>query len=155
MVSKAEMFPFGDVIMGIHSSKPSDAYVCQYIRPSLVQIIARHQAIIWTNIGLLLIGPLGRNFSYILIESHTESSKKMHLKMSAKWRSLWPQCVKNVGMWIMRQVGGSYWDYIVLSYSIDVISTLSFCVFSGWWNVRGQSRETHRTLGQAYVNFIC
>ena len=28
----------------------------------------RHQAIIWTNAGLLLIGPLGTNFSEILIE---------------------------------------------------------------------------------------
>ena len=28
----------------------------------------RHQAIIWTNAGLMLIGPLGTNFSEILIE---------------------------------------------------------------------------------------
>ena len=28
----------------------------------------RRQAIIWTNAGLLLIGPLGTNFSEILIE---------------------------------------------------------------------------------------
>ena len=31
----------------------------------------RHQAIIWTNIGILLIGPLGTNFSEILIEIYT------------------------------------------------------------------------------------
>ena len=29
---------------------------------------ARRQAIIWTNAGILLIGPLGTNFSEILIE---------------------------------------------------------------------------------------
>ena len=47
----------------------------------------RRQAIIWTNDGILLIGPLGTNFSEILIEIHTFSLKKMHLKMSsAKWR---------------------------------------------------------------------
>ena len=47
----------------------------------------RRQAIIWTNAGILLIGPLGTNFSEILIVSHTFSFKKMHLKMSsAKWR---------------------------------------------------------------------
>ena len=47
----------------------------------------RRQAIIWTNAGILLIGPLGTNFSEILIEMHTFSFKKMHLKMSsAKWR---------------------------------------------------------------------
>ena len=47
----------------------------------------RHQAIIWTNAGILLIGPLGTNFSEILIGIQTFSFKKMHLKMSsAKWR---------------------------------------------------------------------
>ena len=47
----------------------------------------RRQAIIWTNAGILLIGPLGTNFSEIVIEIHTFSFKKMHLKMSSgKWR---------------------------------------------------------------------
>ena len=47
----------------------------------------RHQAIIWTNAGILLIGPWGTNFSEILIGIHTFSFKKIHLKMSsAKWR---------------------------------------------------------------------
>ena len=45
------------------------------------------QVIIWTNAGILLIGPLGTNFGEILIEIHTFSFKKMHLKISsAKWR---------------------------------------------------------------------
>ena len=47
----------------------------------------RRQAIIWTNVGMLLIGPLWTNFSEILIEIPTFSFKKMHLKMSSgKWR---------------------------------------------------------------------
>ena len=47
----------------------------------------RRQAIIWTNAGILLIGPLGTNFSEILIEILIFSSKKMRLKVSsAKWR---------------------------------------------------------------------
>ena len=47
---------------------------------------SRRQAIIWTNAGMLLIGPLGTNFTEILIEIQTFSFKKMHLKMSsAKW----------------------------------------------------------------------
>ena len=33
--------------------------------------LGRHQAIIWTNAGILLIGPLGINFSEILIEIQT------------------------------------------------------------------------------------
>ena len=48
----------------------------------------RRQAIIWTNDGLLLIRPLGTNFSEILIEILTLSFKKMRLKVSsAKRRS--------------------------------------------------------------------
>ena len=52
----------------------------------------RRQAIIWTNARILLIGPLGTNFSEILIEIYTFPFKKMHLKMSTIL-SL-PQCVK-------------------------------------------------------------
>ena len=47
----------------------------------------RRQAIIWTNAGILLIEPLGTNFSGILSEIHPFSFKKIHLKMSSgKWR---------------------------------------------------------------------
>ena len=46
----------------------------------------RRQAIIWTNAGLLLIGPLGTNFSEILIEILTFSFKKMGLKVSSAKR---------------------------------------------------------------------
>ena len=42
----------------------------------------RRQAIIWTKDEILLIGPLGTNFSEILIDIYTFSFKKMHLKMS-------------------------------------------------------------------------
>ena len=51
----------------------------------------RHQAIIWTNAEILLIGHFGTNFNEILIEIDTFSSKEMHLKMpSGKWQ---PFCV--------------------------------------------------------------
>ena len=47
----------------------------------------QHQAIIWTNAEILLIGPLDTNFNDILIGIQTFSFKEMHLKMSsAKWR---------------------------------------------------------------------
>ena len=46
----------------------------------------RGQAIIWTNAGILLIGPLGANFNEILIGIQTFSFKKMYLKTSsANW----------------------------------------------------------------------
>ena len=41
----------------------------------------RRQAIIRTNAGILLIGPLGTNFSEIWIGIQTFSLKKIHLKM--------------------------------------------------------------------------
>ena len=51
----------------------------------------RHQAIIWTNVGILLIRTLETKFSEILSKIHAFSFKKMHLKiMSAKWRPFCP-----------------------------------------------------------------
>ena len=46
----------------------------------------RRQAIIWTNAGILLIGPLGTNLSEIVIKILTFSFKKMHLKVSSAKR---------------------------------------------------------------------
>ena len=47
----------------------------------------RRQAIIWTSAGILLIRPLGTNFSENLIEIIPFSLKQMCLKVSsAKWR---------------------------------------------------------------------
>ena len=43
----------------------------------------RCQAIIWNNAGLLLIEPLGTNFSEISIGIQTFSFMKMHMKMSS------------------------------------------------------------------------
>ena len=62
---------------------------------------ARRQAIIWTNAGILLIGPWETNFSEILIGIHTFSFKKIHLKMSSgKWR---PFCLGlNVFIWVQK-----------------------------------------------------
>ena len=47
----------------------------------------RRQAVTWTNVGILLIGPIGTNFSEMLIEINAFSFKKIHLKMSSgKWQ---------------------------------------------------------------------
>ena len=43
----------------------------------------RRQAIILTNAGILLIGPLGTNVNDTSIEIHTFSFKKIHLKLSS------------------------------------------------------------------------
>ena len=58
----------------------------------------RRQSIIWTNAGILLIGPLGTNFSGILIAIETFSFNEMHWKISsAKWR---PFCLGLYVCWI-------------------------------------------------------
>ena len=59
----------------------------------------RRQAIIWTNAGILLIGPTGTTFSEI--EIHTFSFKEMHLKLSGKWR---PFCL---GLNVLTQFSNS------------------------------------------------
>ena len=70
--------------------RPSDAYMRQKLT-----IIGsddglspgRRQAIIWTNDGILLMGPLGTNVTEILSKSQMFSFRKMHLKMSSEtWR---------------------------------------------------------------------
>ena len=50
---------------------------------------SRRQAIIWTDAGLLSIGPLWTYFSEILIKIQQFSLKKMHLKMSSAKRRLY------------------------------------------------------------------
>ena len=58
----------------------------------------RREAVIWTNAGILLIGPLGTNFSEILIAIQTFSFKKINAfeNIVCKMVSILsrPQCVK-------------------------------------------------------------
>ena len=61
----------------------------------------RRQAIVWTNAGILLIGPLGTNFSEMLIGIQAFSFKKMHLKMSSA--KLRPFCL---GLDVLILIGG-------------------------------------------------
>ena len=63
----------------------------------------RRQAIIWTNAGILLIEPLGTNFSEISIEKLTFSIKKMRLNVSsAKW------CPFRLGLNVLNDVYASW-----------------------------------------------
>ena len=65
----------------------------------------RCQAIIWTNAGILLIGPLGTNFSEILIEILIFSFKKMCLKVSSAKRR--PFCL---GLNVLMHMVTFYWN---------------------------------------------
>ena len=91
----------------------------------------RRQAIIGTNAGILLIGPLGTNFSEKVIEICAFLFKKMHLKMSSgKWR---PFCLGlNVLIWII-------FITIVLTRSPHRIP-----VFHPRWRCRSDNKPSHK-----------
>ena len=90
----------------------------------------RRQAIIWTNAGILLIGPLGTKFNEILIEIQIFSFKKMHLKMSSgKWRSF---CL---GLNVLKSILVGSAVYLMVVIRQDMLNTLvpvriayGFCV---------------------------
>ena len=66
----------------------------------------RRQAIVWTNAGILSIGPLETNVSEILIEIYRFSFKKMHLIMSSgKWR---PFCL---GLGVLIEVNSTQFTW--------------------------------------------
>ena len=61
----------------------------------------RRQAIIWTNAGILLIGPLGTNFSEILIEKSNifvEENTFENVFCEMLFISSRPQCVNSMNM---------------------------------------------------------
>ena len=89
----------------------------------------RRQAIIWTNARILLIGPLGTNFSEILIGIQTITFKKMHLKMlSAIWR---PFCLglDMLTEWVRHRVGmwGSAFLSSFMGSSCHVRNKIIYC----------------------------
>ena len=91
----------------------------------------RRQAIIWTNDGILLIGPLETNFSEILIKIYTFSFKKMRLKMSSgKWR---PVCL---GLNVLNQ-----WGLMLHIYAYIWIIMNSGC---GLAHVQRRAKKTNK-----------
>ena len=91
----------------------------------------RRQAIIWTNAGILLTGPLGTNFGEILIEIQTFSSKKIRLKMSSA-----KCCSFDLGLNVLsHQVSSSQnIDHTILSGFNGYVALVAvfFYVFSEW-----------------------
>ena len=75
----------------------------------------QRQAIIWTNDGILLIGPLGTNFSENLIEILTFSFKKIRLKVSfVKWR---PFCLDLNMLDVTTKIWFTYWFVFIHLYN--------------------------------------
>ena len=92
----------------------------------------RRQAIILTNAGVLLIGPVGTKFSEILIEILTVPFKKMRLKWSsAKWR---PFCL---GLNVLITISFGFFTPVLKITVVDTIRpskqvmTLTCC---HWWH---------------------
>ena len=75
----------GSMYYSVNSLRLSDAYLrkCSIIVSDNGLLLGRHQAIIWTNAGILLILTFETNFSEILSEIHAFSFQKMHLRMSS------------------------------------------------------------------------
>ena len=114
----------------------------------------RCQAIISTNAGILLIGPLGTNFREILMEIHTFSFKQMHLKRSsAKW---WLFCLY-LNVLKVHGTDDKYWNYP----TFYVIYTRGFtwaffyhrsCIFLEWRCWRNEFKQSNKlTLSTSAV----
>ena len=83
----------------------------------------QHQAIIWTNAMMLLIGSLETNFSEILNEIHIFSFKKIHLQMlSVKW---WPFCLSPNAL--------TYWGLMMHIYASDEVIVAACLATSFFW----------------------
>ena len=79
----------------------------------------RRKAIIRTNVGILLIGPLGTHFNEILIRILTFSFNKMRLKVSpAKWR---PFCLAISVSNKTVDCSMSSWASLLVSHPEDVL----------------------------------
>ena len=83
----------GHFTLDAHASRP--VACLNYFNDGSFQI---GKAIIRTNAGMLLTGPLETNFSEISIKIHAFSLRNIYLTMSsAKWRPLRrPQCVNSL-----------------------------------------------------------
>ena len=108
----------------------------------------RRQTIIWTNVGILLIEPLGTNFSEIVIEIITFSVKKMHLKMSSgNWRLF---CL-GLNELIWKLISWS-WDFVrSYSYEIDISSDIE----TGPWFLHLMPLGTQFTNIVSLLSFMC
>ena len=91
----------------------------------------RRQAIIWTNVGILLSGPLATNFSEILIEIYIFSLKKMYMEMSSGNRR--PFCLAlNVLIWTCCSVSVPTSLWSTLHQSFPLCTTLPGKWLSQW-----------------------
>ena len=75
-----QMTPYGGLVTSDRRSQFSTAKIIVAIVSGYGLLPGRRQAIIWSNAGTLLIGPLRTKFSEILIEIQTFSLKRSSVK---------------------------------------------------------------------------
>ena len=90
----------------------------------------RRKAIIWTNAGILSIGPLGTNFSEILIEIYIFSFKKIHLKGKMAAILSRPQCV-NWGNFVTFVLWAPVILYDTENQNVNISYSLWFVTYLG------------------------
>ena len=112
----------------------------------------RRQSIIWTNAGILLIRPLGKNWIQVLIKIHTFSFKKMYLKMlSGKWQ---PFCL---GFYMLSAVSQCSWLHLCCAMPCHQPNC---CMISSFDDLRAgiqymRSNKTPVNTDLHYTHLIC
>ena len=125
-------------LLWLNLMRPSDAYICIHTLTTIGSdnglSPGQCQAIIWTSARILLIGPLGINFSGILIRIQTFSYTKIHLKMpSAKWR---PFCL---GLNVLTRMRGYLDNSPTSGHQVSDYTSYSCFVVRHWF--RGQYKD--------------
>ena len=133
-----------------------------YIRVGKLTIIVsgnglspgRRQAIIWTNAGISLIGPLGTNFSEILIEIHTFSIKNSFETVVCEMAAILsrPQCVKGRCHICTITLYSYAWEHHLWINSLEINSIwwlfvfqmpINDCILQCLWNCYHLSNKCH------------
>ena len=109
----------------------------------------RCHTIIWTNDGMLLIGPPGTNFTEILIEIHTFSFKKIYLKISSgKWR---PFCLGLNVLNIPQQTYGLRpfftWRWVATTAPVSILRYLGNNLRRVFYPTRSAGKQGPVSLG--------
>ena len=117
----------------------------------------RRQAIIWTNARLLLIGPLGTNFSEILIEILTFSFKKMRLKVSSAKRRTFCLGLNVLTHGVLTKMASILQTtfYMFFSYGHHLYFDSSYIEIYSWGPIKNKSslvEAWHRTDDMYYMN---
>ena len=106
----------------------------------------RCQAIIWTNAGILLIGPLGTHFNEILI-----AFKKMYLKTSSrKWRPFCPASMCKYTSFVISRK----WMIQITFDKLTLVQVMVWCRLATWANVASGLYRHMAPLGRNELSVV-